>query len=276
MHKKHENKKIIFHVGLPRTASTFLQCRVFPAFKGITYVKKRDFKKHDRFIAEADKPVLLTTEMDIGKGKPNSRGLYTIAEKYPDTRIILVLRRHDKWIASKYKYHIRKNGTMDFHAFFNVEPNNGFFRREHLRYTNIIDTIESLFTSRPLVIFQEELKNAPEEIIRLMASYCDADVNVSDVKMNVVNYSFSEKQLHLLLRFNRRFSFDKNKHGKLRKKIRAAMIHTLAFFGQFLPVKKQENTPVVPSEQLKHIMEAFSDDWEACVEYASQDRKLYI
>jgi hypothetical protein len=269
-------QRITFHVGLPRTASTFLQRNVFPAFKGIEYVKKGDFKKHDRFIAEADKPVLLTTEMDIGKGKPNAAGLYTIAKKYPDTRIILVLRRHDKWIASKYKYHIRKNGTMDFHSFFNLTPGNGFFRCEHLLYKNIIDRIESLFTERPLVIFQEELKNAPEEVIRLMASYCDADVDLSNVKMNTVNYSFSEKQLKLLLKFNRRFSFDEKQHGKFRKKIRAAMIHTLAFFGQFLPGKKQEKTRIVPSEQLKQIRDAYADDWKACLEYASKDRTLYL
>ncbi|MDA3819501.1 MAG: hypothetical protein PF590_03410 [Candidatus Delongbacteria bacterium] len=271
-----KEQNITFHAGLPRTASTYLQRNVFPAFKGITYVRKHAFGIHDEIIATADKPILLSTEMDLGKGKPNSRGLYTIAEKYPDTRIIIVLRRHDKWIASKYKYHIRKSGTMDFNSFFNLEPNNGFFRREHLRYREIINTIESLFTPRPLVIFQEEIKNAPEQIIGLLASYCDAEVDFSDVKMNKVNYSFSEKQLKLLLKFNRCFSFDEKKHGRFRKKLRAAMIHTLAFFGQFLPVKGKTDAPIVPPKKLKQIRDAYADDWKACLEYASKDRKLYL
>ncbi|MEA1874035.1 MAG: hypothetical protein U9N51_06355 [Bacteroidota bacterium] len=165
---------------------------------------------------------------------------------------------------------------MDFNTFFNVEPNNVFFRREQLRYRKIIDTIESLFTPRPLVIFHEEIKNAPEQIIGLLASYCDAEVDVNDVKMNKVNYSFSEKQLKLLLKFNRRFSFDENKHGRFRKKTRAAMIHTLAFLGQFLPVKGKTDAPIVPPEKLKQISETYADDWKACLEYASKERKLYL
>ncbi|MEA1874034.1 MAG: hypothetical protein U9N51_06350 [Bacteroidota bacterium] len=91
-----KEQNITFHAGLPRTASTFLQRNVFPAFKGVKYVRKHAFGKHDEIIATANKPVLLSTEMDLGKGKSNSQGLYTIAKKYPNTRIVLVLRRHDK------------------------------------------------------------------------------------------------------------------------------------------------------------------------------------
>ncbi|MGM0649452.1 MAG: hypothetical protein ACQES1_02975 [Bacteroidota bacterium] len=276
MIKKNENKKITFHVGLPRTASTFLQSRVFPVFRGIEYVKKHDFRKHDAIIANADKPVLLSTEMDLGKGRRNSKALYAITEKYPHVRLILVLRRHDKWIASKYKYFIRKNGTLSFHDFFNLQPDDGFFRTEHLKYRKIIDDLETLCESRPLVIFQEELINAPEKIIQLMADYCGAEVNVKDIKLNRVNYAFSEKQLRLLLKFNRRFYFDKEKHGRFRKKMRAAMIHGLAFLAQIFVVSSGKEKALIPDDDLKQIREAFRDDWEACVEYALQDRKLYI
>ena len=45
--------QIYFHVGMPRTASTFLQYKVFPVLEGIKYIKKHNFKKHNKIISEA-------------------------------------------------------------------------------------------------------------------------------------------------------------------------------------------------------------------------------
>ncbi len=60
--------QIFFHVGMPRAASTFLQYKVFPIMEGIKYIKKHNFKRHEKIISNSkfDK-VLLSSEMDIGK-----------------------------------------------------------------------------------------------------------------------------------------------------------------------------------------------------------------
>ncbi|MFP4664516.1 MAG: sulfotransferase [Bacteroidales bacterium] len=265
---------IYFHVGLPRTASTFLQRKVFPQFKGILFVKKHDFKKHDQIIANATKPVLLSTEIDIGKGRPNANKLFDFAEKYPEAKIILVLRRHDKWIASKYKYHIRKNGNLTFREFFNLKENNGFFRREHLEYRKIIELLESIFQQKPLVMFQEEFKTAPEKSLNYLAEFCKADFDYRSLKTSGVNTAFSEKQLRLLWQFNRRFTFDEAKHGKVEKKIRAGLIHTLAFLARFIPSRK--SNALIPESDLQEIQEAYKEDWQACINYVSAQRGIFF
>lgn len=267
---------IYFHAGLPRTASTFLQRKVFPQFKGIVFVKKHDFKKHDQIIESATEPVLLSTEIDIGKGRPNANKLFDFAEKYPETRIILVLRRHDKWIASKYKYHIRKNGRLTFKEFFNLQENNGFFRKEHLEYRKIIDLLESLFQHKPLVMFQEEFKAEPEKSLNYLAAFCKADFDYSKLKDTGVNAAFSEKQLRLLLKFNRRFAFDETKHKKSRKKIRAGLIHSLAFVARFITSDNGNEGVLIPESDLKQVKEAYKEDWQACINYASAQREIFF
>ena len=271
-----QKQDIYFHVGLPRTASTFLQRKVFPQFGGIRYVKKHDFKKHHQIIADATQHVLLSSEIDIGKGRPNANKLFDFAENYPEAKIILVLRRHDKWIASKYKYHIRKNGRLTFSEFFNLEKNNGFFRKEHLEYRKIIDLLESLFQHKPLVMFQEEFKSAPAKSLQYLATYCNADFDYAQVKASGVNAAFTVKQLQFLLKFNRRFAFDESQHGKIRKKIRAGIIHTLAFVSGAFVRNENMKEPLISKEELKSIRQAYEQDWQACLNYAASQRKLFF
>ncbi|MGM0650271.1 MAG: hypothetical protein ACQES1_07170 [Bacteroidota bacterium] len=272
-----KNQEIFFHVGLPKTASTYLQRKVFPKFKGIHYVKKHDFKKHDAIIARSKMPLLFSTEMDLGIGKPNAKKAYDFAEKYPDTKVILVLRRHDKWIASKYKYYIRKNGTLPFREFFNVnDKNNSLIRNEHLEYRTIIALLEKLYNHKPLVMFQEEFKNDPDHSLSFLAQYCKAELDPKTIKKSRVNTSFNNKQLHILQAFNNNFVFDNHKHNKLTKKLRAFLNITLAFFSNIVVPESRYPNPLIPKEDLENIRKTYEKDWQYCVDYAAHHRKVYL
>lgn len=272
-----KNQEIFFHVGLPKTASTYLQRRVFPKFKGIHYIKKHDFNKHDKIIARSKMPLLFSTEMDLGIGKSRAKKAYDFAEKYPDTKVILVLRHHEKWIASKYKYYIRKNGTLTFREFFNIYKNNkSLLLHEQLEYRKIISLLESLYNHKPMVMFQEEFKNDPEQSLSYLAQYCNAEIDYATVNKSRINTSFNKKQLHILYAFNNKFVFDNHKHNKLTKKLRAFVTISLAFFSNIVVSESRYPNPLIPEEDLEKIKKTYEKDWQYCLDYAAQHRTIYI
>ena len=110
--------EVYFHVGLPKTASTYLQALIFPKLKGIKFFPKKKFNKYKNLHAQrAEGKFLFSSETDRWMDEK----LKEISEYYPDAGIIFVFRRHDQWISSKYNYHLRKNGRISFDELFNLE-----------------------------------------------------------------------------------------------------------------------------------------------------------
>ncbi|NPA38061.1 MAG: hypothetical protein GXO47_14555, partial [Chlorobi bacterium] len=94
-------KQIFFHTGLSKTASTFLQERVFPLFEGVEYIHRmyRYNRVFDIISGTRKKKILISREFD----KQFERELSRFSPKYPDIQVFIVLRRQDSWIASQYR-----------------------------------------------------------------------------------------------------------------------------------------------------------------------------
>ncbi|MFW6019928.1 MAG: hypothetical protein ACOCPM_05040 [Bacteroidales bacterium] len=276
MHKNNE-KQLFFHVGMPKTASTFLQNIVFPNYQDIVFIKKRNFKKHQKIIdnTQSDK-ILLSIEINVDK--PNGYAkVKTIAGHYPGTKPILVLRKHSSWVRSKYKYYIRKHGGLPFDKYFDLENDQGKIKYENLNYINKIKILEEAFNCRPLVFFQEELKQNPEQFIAQLAEFLQVRYNPEDIKSGTVKKAYSEKQLKYVRRFNNWYNYkdsDRPKWIKFAyKKFSALLLHTVAYAGNYLPMPS-EGEPLIPESELQRIDQKFQSDWEQAKEYAKQDRTL--
>ncbi|MFP4046366.1 MAG: hypothetical protein ACLFT4_01245 [Bacteroidales bacterium] len=279
---KNKEKIVFFHVGLPKTASTFLQIKVFPKFKGIEYIKKHDFKKRDRIIANSSyNRILLSIELDLDveEGRRKAR---SVAENYPNSYPIVVLRKHGSWLKSKYKYFLRKHGTKDFQEYYHPEKTETVLKDKNLLFFQKIKYLEETFPNPPLVLFQEELKNEPLKVIDLLASYVGASYSHSAIKVKTVKKAYSEKQLKLVRKFNRIYRFDKSGiksgFGKFAyKKWSAFLLHSVAYIGALLPEKQSETNQLIPSETIQKVNEAFAGDWDKCLEYSKKQReKLFL
>lgn len=146
-----DQPEIYFHAGLGRTATTYLQSLVFPKFKGVYYIRKKQFKNADNLIAATNyAKYLLSKEFYSGK---ILGGLQEFAQKYPDARIILVLRRQDKWIASHYKRSVKKGYPGSLQAYFDLEQDTGYRKVDDLYFYPKIKAIETYFNHKPLVLF---------------------------------------------------------------------------------------------------------------------------
>ena len=265
-----DKPEIYYHVGLPKTATTFLQHEVFPKFRGIHFVKKHDFKHHDKIIQKhRQSKVLFSVEHDWDF----EQALSSFAEKYPHARIIIAFRRHDKWLSSKYRYYIRKSGFKRFEEYFDLENDLGVLTKEDLRFMNYIRIIEKYFHEKPLVIFQDELKEDFYGVLDHLAGFMGASYDRNRIKPKVIKKAFNDKQLFYLRKFNRTF---KHHPKKFKKRIwrrshimtRKYVVHTFAFFVNFIPKTMTPDFVLLPPEALEKVREYYKQDWEACQKYA--------
>lgn len=279
---ENEGKVVFFHVGLPKTASTFLQRNVFPQLEGIFYVKKHDFKRHRQIVKErTENKVLLSVEFNPHPGdKDGEAKLRDIKESYDQVYPIIVLRKHSSWIKSRYKYHIRKHGTYSLKEFVDPSTRLGSQMRHFLQYFTKVELLEKTYGNAPLVLFQEEIKAHPFKAIKAIADYTGAAFSEENIRIAVVKKGYEEKPLKWVLRFNRIYPFfPKKVHPKfLRKaykKFSQFFIHAVAFTGRFLPDPEPER-PLLPEEILKMIDQEYQNDWEKCIAYAKKQREVYL
>lgn len=154
-------KRIVLHVGLHKTATTFLQERVFPELPGVVFVHPLHYARPsdgpiERFMLElmfrnavcidleahraaitswldrlAHDTVLISSEAIVGWPIENHSNLANNAEllqaMFPDARVILVVRRQDKWLESAYSQLLKAGFSTSIERYINWNPNNAAF-----------------------------------------------------------------------------------------------------------------------------------------------------
>lgn len=146
-------KRIILHVGLHKTATTFLQERVFPALPEVRFVHPLHVQRPDdgpieRFIFEIffrngacididahreaidawletvpEPTVLISSEAIVGWPIENHSNFRVnadlLAEMFPDAKIWLVVRRQDKWVEAAYAQVLRSGFSTTMARYLN-------------------------------------------------------------------------------------------------------------------------------------------------------------
>ncbi len=277
-----KSREVYFHVGLPKTASTFLQRRVFPYLKGICYYKKHDFKKHLKKIDRCtESKILLSYEFNPHPGdKDGDAYLKFVSEAHVKVFPIIVFRKHSSWLSSRYKYHIRKHGTYDLQEFIDETTPVGRQTRSFLQYHEKITYLEKTFGHPPLVLFQEEIKHHPFKVINAIAGYTGANFDENDIEIGVVKKAYPEKSLKWVLRFNRKYRYAPSKVRprilrKLYKKISQLFLHTVAFAGKFFPDPQPEKS-LIQKDVLARIDREYQADWEKCKAFARKQREVFL
>ena len=277
MDKNHP--QIFFHVGLPKTASTFLQRKIFPKLEGIEFVKKHAFKHYHKKVRKcrAEK-ILFSTELNIGKRRTDEK-IKHFARTFPDATPILLLRRHDHWIRSKYKQHIRKHGWLYFHQFFNLHDT-GKVKMSELRYIEKIRFLNRQFHNPAIVFFQEELLNDPWQLIDQLSQFMDVGYSREAIDTNKVKPSYSPKQLEVMREFNEQVQFDDPPEQqpkivrRTRKKFHAFLLHSVAYLSYLWPRKWMKHKgELIPGGKLEAIRQYYETDWQQSITYAHSQRK---
>ena len=270
---------LFFHLGFPKVASTFLQKEIFPKLSNIQYHRKRKFNEYMEL--DADRLTsnhLFSCEFD----RELEIKVDEITAMWPDAKVLLFVRRQDKWLLSKYKYYIRKHGYVDFKEYFDIDANNGLLKREELFFEKKIKYIENRCKVKPLVLPHDLLKTNADLFFQLINQYMDTSLS-SDAKTGrVINKAFSEKQLICLRKFNQIYRYRKINTpfkivNKVHYKYRQFLLHIVAFLFRFIPsVFVSQKSLVSDANLLSQIREYYKRDWEYCRGYSEDYSRSII
>lgn len=248
------------HVGLPKTASTYLQVHVFPFLKGVGYFGKKSYKQYKESPPKGYSKLLYSSEKDIGLFEE----LEEIKRYRPRAKIIIVFREHFSWITSKYKYHIRKSGPLLFHEFYQQKLIRDRQIDDHF-YRNIVAKIEETFPNRWLALRYDELKNDPASFNDKLLQFLGVDQEPY-FKNTIVKPAFSNRQLYVIQKFNQTFRYSPSQHPqkwrrKLHYKLREFALHTVATLGYLSPAGDKKIEREIDSNR-ENIRSYFREDWD--------------
>lgn len=264
--------EIYFHVGLERTATTFLQQKVFPKLTATTYVPKSKYWEFDSIVAaNGSGKYLVSHEF--------SRRLYDEIEKfsakYPNARIILVLRRQDRWLASQYKRSVKNGNSGQFREFFDADFDTGRWKKEEMFYFPKIRYIEEKFRNKPLILFHEDLKENPSRFLQQLLAFTKTSASES-VSFAPRHTSYGDKELKVRKWFteNTRLRDIPAKHRKYRKLrifYNKTIRYVLIYLAKLIPESLVSDEPLIPNTEKQKIANLYSKDWERCITYANHN-----
>jgi len=266
-----QSKEIYFHVGTGKTGTTYLQYKVFPKFKGIYYIQRTKYKKSKKIIAKTNyEKYLISREFD----QQLEDEIRWFSRDYPDTTPIIVFRRHDSYIASQYRRFVKNGFTGSFKDFFDLENDNGFFKKKDLDYFSQIKLLEKYFTKKPIVLFYEDFKEDPINFIKTLSDQIGASFNPSDIDLRRKHTSYSEKQLKGIKHFGKYINLKKRrifKNGILHLLWRlylGSIRYTILYAYKILPEPKEyRGIPLIQPEELEAVRKYYEEDWEKCHRY---------
>jgi len=200
--------QLYVHIGLHKTATTYLQVDVFPYLRGIHYIDgndaslgpwKRRMYMQDPLIFDVeqarnevlghlkDEKNLLSTEALSGSPMGQYRERDLILQKlkamFPDARIILGIRAQSDIIWSLYKNYVRKGGTCRLDQM--VDPYGTTLGRDFIdldtyKYGPYLDRIASLFGRDNLhIVVFEQLTTDRGRLLRGLLDFLGADLEAA-------------------------------------------------------------------------------------------------
>jgi hypothetical protein len=157
--------QVYFHIGLHKTATTWLQRHLFPALPGVTCMVTRRLggvaEPRDGSTLIVSHEALsgtLSSEKQPGDNKKRlTETLSSVAEVAPGAPIIIGFREHRSWLTAAYAQKAKKQGVK-------AERYLATFSRDDLSWCRSLDLIEE--GKRPVFAFlYEELSQGPEALI---------------------------------------------------------------------------------------------------------------
>ena len=264
------NKNIYFHVGLAKTGSTFLQNNFFPKLKNIKYISTHKYRRCIDIINNTNyDSYLISREFD----RQLEVEIKKILNHFPETKIIIVFREHKKWISSQFKRFSKNGYHFKFEDFYN-NANSGYWKNEDMIYIDKINIIKKYSKYDPLVLNFDELKINPHSYLTKISEYTNSNYKKSNISLNVVHKSYSEKQLIFLKGFCRTFKPNPPKYyadNKLKHWLYFRpwwlLFHLVMYVAYFLPKNMIVKKPLIDNNYLGKTMKKYKSDWDEILKY---------
>lgn len=270
------DKEIFFHVGLAKTGTTYLQYRFFPYLRGIYYIQRTAYKKAFKIIDSTDyEKYLVSNEFD----QQFYREVGKIAARYPSAKLIIVLRRHDSWLASEYKRFVKNGFAGSVRDFLDIYNDSGWWKIEDFLFWPRIQFVLENFKNKPLVLLYDELRERPFDFFDKLAEFTGTEYRRENISLKPVHRSFNEKELKFRRWLNRYCTGEIPEKHDWRRPFQRYFFtypvrYTVLSIGKILPDFLIPSEPLLDQSYLKEVREFFKDDWEKCLDYVKNENPV--
>lgn len=272
-----QQPEIYFHVGLGKTASTYLQYAFFPKLKDVHYVQRTQYRFFDSILRKNEYgKYFFSREFDQQLEAEVSH----FAQHYPDTKPIIIFRRHDGWIASQYRRYVKNGSSRSFKAFFDVEQDSGIWPRREVTFRPMLDILEKYFTQKPLVLFYDDLRKDPYAFFDQFAETMGASYDRENISLKSVHRSYNTKQLKVMRRMAKYFFRQDPGWSKIRlfrwlqRRTRLLGCYIILYTALLIPDSWVGEKPLIDPAELKQVRDYFEDDWQALIAYAERMKDM--
>jgi hypothetical protein len=274
--KESSKKNIYFHVGTGKTGTTFLQYRVFPKMEGVFYIQRTKYRKAKKIINNSNyDKYFISSEFD----QQLEHEVKIFAEGFPETKPIIVFRKHDGYIASQYRRFVKNGFRGNFVDFFDVENDNGFFKKKDLDYYRQIQILENHFTQKPIVLFYEDLRSDAKAFIENLSRLMNVSVDYQKINTKKKHASYSEKQLKAMQSVGKRINMRKRrvfKNGFLHflwKIYLGTIRYSVLYIAKCIPKSSFRKETLINPKELEKLRIYYEADWKKCKEYANKNNE---
>jgi hypothetical protein len=282
-------KETIFHIGLQKTGSKFLQYNVWPyLFPEESYLldgkeKVRTASQEVIRYLEEDKNQIgkdgkrfISCEKISGKLKPNKPGesweifeefleaLNSFSSRYEnDIKIIIFLRKQEDWVKSAYLYTKKEGSSDSFPQYLNR------FNEKDLSWQRRISTLWNQ-KYKLLLINWEDFLNSQEEIIEMIVNFLEVKVGNKEelyknlARQNKRNISPKTKPALIYSNLKSRFRLFVNRVFFLKIQNRDWQDKEIEFLNKF---GKSLNL-VIPD----YLLEFFKEDWSKTLKLIDENK----
>jgi hypothetical protein len=140
------DNRVFIHIGMHKTASTFLQRQYFQHLQGVKFYAEPKFYDRlgtysieNKFLISSEGLSGVAWNQEWKNGRPNAfhwmdsfrMAVENVKLIHPGATIIIVFRKHGDLLISMYKQYIQEGGILPFELFYG---DHGIIREEDLSY----------------------------------------------------------------------------------------------------------------------------------------------
>lgn len=217
--------KLIVHIGYPRTASSWLQQKVFPCIQNYSFLDRKrvrdalihppafGFDAQTLSVLSQGKPAIISEEMISGRfsgGEINLVMLKEILERiqasFDPVEVVLFIRRQQELIYSLYNLYIRKGGTYSLAKFLRQEnklQSGLLLGSSFFEYDQVVAYIHSRFgTSHTHIFLYEQLRKDPHAFLQDFSSKLGVQLPKEPIDPEKINTGYCPWHLNTKRIFN--------------------------------------------------------------------------
>lgn len=273
----------IFHCGLPKTGSTYLQRYVFPSLQEIYYSRGRSFEEIVELLSRnTDRRTLISNENlatprlsdllspDASEQKIVRRFRF-LAETWPGSKLLLFFREPSSLVKSLYAQYVFIGGTHGFREWCSM-----WSMDRGLEFNDLVDELVSMPWGDVLFLDHAQLLETPIYTLECLGRFLECRLDASETPVRTTHPSLDKSGARWLATINPLLNAAWG-----RKSLRLALkgadrsgLHPRSLI-QSGPMRflNHYGPPVVDTSELQRIKERYQESWQSALGkiYATQE-----